>query len=376
MAGRSQVDDALARERRERRNFSKRNSICNKQVQKSTDQLLQDAQQRCQELVSSAQNEAAHILENAQREAASILETSKVECAELIERRDSLRQRVGRQEVHLLRLDRRIGSSENSVPSLEVSTYATEFRARDAARKQVEYWRKRSESSSIGSKQKEPSQSTTDGVEEEHSPPNRQNRSLHTAVSWAVSQVLNRVGRFNDGAKKKFFKKFWLHPSLKVYQPVLYGSPRLDASIGAAISDLKTSLRTVKTARRKDHLAAKQVLMTALAGESIVSNRYQTCLARALGIKRQNVHTASKRRKLIDGDSSVKYPMGERKVRSDKISNEIRKIVQKFWESNTRISPCKKDRARLRLFRKVYEEHQIHWLEDTEVHGFLFHCCF
>jgi hypothetical protein len=48
------------------------------------------------------------------------------------------------------------------------------------------------------------------------------------------------------------------------------------------------SLQIVKSARRKDHLATKQALLTALVGQSTVSSRNQSLLALALGIKRQN----------------------------------------------------------------------------------------
>jgi hypothetical protein len=85
---------------------------------------------------------------------------------------------------------------------------------------------------------------------------------------------------------------------------------------------------------------------------------------------------ASKQREMIEKDLSVRYPMGERKVRCDKISFEIRKIVEQYWEAHTRVSSCTKDKARLRLSRKVHEEHQVHWLEEIEVllHSFSLEC--
>jgi hypothetical protein len=147
------------------------------------------------------------------------------------------------------------------------------------------------------------------------------------------------------------------------------------ASVGAAVIDMKESLQIVKTARRKDHLATKRALLTALVGPSITGSRYQIALAKALGIKRQNVHKASKVRKLIDVDQSLKYPMGERKVRSDKISEGVRTVVKKYWESNTRISPYVKDKARKCLAKKVHEEHRIHWLEKTKVRLMLVFAC-
>jgi hypothetical protein len=206
-----------------------------------------------------------------------------------------------------------------------------------------------------------------DGVEQSEPCSNLSQRSVHRLVSTTVSEALDRMAGYNEDARIAYFKKFWLHPSLKEYQPSVFGNPKRDMSIAAAISDLKGTLQIVKTAKRKDHLSAKQVLMTALTGDKVVSSRYQKTLAKVLGIQRGNLHRASKQRKLIDEDTSIKYPMGERKVRCDKISAEVWRIVEKFWESNTWISPCKKDKARLHLAPKVYEEHRIQWLVETEV---------
>lgn len=103
------------------------------------------------------------------------------------------------------------------------------------------------------------------------------------------------------------------------------------------------------------------------AGKQIVKDRFKTSLAKALGIKRDNLIKAAKKRIRLDRDNAEKFPMGIRKTRSDRISNEIREAVASWWESNTRVSPCAKDQARLRLDAKVYRVHQIHWLEETEV---------
>lgn len=162
-------------------------------------------------------------------------------------------------------------------------------------------------------------------------------------------------------------KKFWLHTALRDYHPASLGSPKLDTSVGTALSDVRLLLKIVKSARRKDHLATKQAVLTALVGQSTVAQINQTCLASTLGVKRQNLYKASAVRKQLDGDSSMRYPSGERKERSDKISAEVRKLVEGYWEANTQISPCKKDIARLRLGKKNYEMHTKHWLEETEV---------
>jgi hypothetical protein len=101
---------------------------------------------------------------------------------------------------------------------------------------------------------------------------------------------------------------------VKQFQPARFGCAKVDASVGATVSDLRQSMKIVKTARRKDHLATKQAVLTALVGQSTVGKYYQSSLAKALGIKRQNMQKAAKQREVIDADMAVRYPMGERKV--------------------------------------------------------------
>jgi hypothetical protein len=80
----------------------------------------------------------------------------------------------------------------------------------------------------------------------------------------------------------------------------------VDASVSAALADLRQALKIVNIARRKDHLATKQAVLTPLVGQSTVGKRYQSSLAKALGIKRQNMHKAAKQREIIDTDVAVR----------------------------------------------------------------------
>jgi hypothetical protein len=390
MTSQIQSKEALARERGERRRLARCKSYDTAgQRTQTAEQLLAETKTQCIEALASSRNGAADILAEAHREAAGMLERSELECTGMLERselesaqwkarREEVRSGIARLEARLQSLTRQTDSQsaiEHAAEPEEVvatAEAAADFRRRDAARKRDSYHRKRQAiacSSSQGSQQRSTTPATNEGVsgDEQTGTCNRAPRSIHRSISLTVSQVLHQLNGYNADARNAFFKKFLLYPSLKEYQPSLFGNPRRDLSVAATVSDLKRTLQAVKTAKRKDHLSAKQVLTTALTGEMVVSSQYQTTLAKALGIQCQNLHRASKRRKLIDRDISIKYPMGERKVRSDKISDEARKIVEKFWESNTRVSHCKKDKARLRLYRKVYEEHQIHWLEEIEV---------
>lgn len=128
-------------------------------------------------------------------------------------------------------------------------------------------------------------------------------------------------------------------------------------------------MKLVKFSRRKDHKAAKDVILSSLAGKEVVGRRYQSALAKALCVKRAPVFKASKIQILLDGDNSLRFPMGQQKERSDRLSSQIRGEVAWFWEVHTRVSPNKNGNARKRISPKVYVSHRIHWLDDTEVNS-------
>ncbi|CAM6102026.1 unnamed protein product [Calypogeia fissa] len=317
----NQVFAALERERMERdkrarQNLSKRKCQLGKdQRDTAYHRLFVEAKEQCENLILSAENEAASIVKNARNEAAEVLDKQNKECAQLIERRDALRQRLMRHKASLERLQRNEDPSSECVP-LDPDA-AEEFRRRDATRKKAQYWKEKGECHEEPGAEDAPCDDAADPL------PNRKRRSVTYTVYWAAKTVMSKLECFNDKAKKLFFKKFWMHRSLKRFQPLGFGT---SASVGAAIVDLKESLHLVKPAKRKDHLATKQALLTAMVGRSIVGNRYQTALARALGIKRQNLHKASKVRKLIHADQSVKYSMGEQK---DALGGHIKQGIQR-----------------------------------------------
>lgn len=84
-------------------------------------------------------------------------------------------------------------------------------------------------------------------------------------------------------------------------------------------------------------------------------------------MKRGPILAASKLRSLLDGDETLRFPLGQRKQRSDRLSEEIRGEVAWFWEVFTRASPNKDGNARKRISKNEYDVHRVHWLEDTEV---------
>lgn len=205
--------------------------------------------------------------------------------------------------------------------------------------------------------------------------PNRTQRSQRLVVTEIVKQFCRLTKGHNWSSKKSIMERFWTHKAMVKFHPTTLGCPKADLSWKAVAIDVKKVLNTVKFARRRDHKAAKDIILASLAGNQVVTQRYQSSLARALCIKRAPVYAASKKRAILDGDESLRFPLGQRKERSDRLSEEIRGDCAWFWENFTRPSPNAKDLAKKRIARKENIEHRVHRLEDTEVTILLHQVC-
>jgi hypothetical protein len=377
----TEFEDEATKRKRDLRNFRRRTKYeeklqskksCDSHTESVIEQMLAEANKKCKTMLKNAEQLREYRLSDANHTAAQLLLDAKQHCSVLEAEAMSQAQYKASQDYRIVqyRIEKTLTDGKERLQCLQTSISLAEARlqmldrqetahskltakrARDAARKRSRYWESRGASTSAA---------VNEAV------PNRKRSSVSSLVSRVIKILLTEMKGLNLGARKLVLKRFWLHTALRDYQPAVLGCPRLDASMGTAVNDMIHSLQIVKSARRKDHLATKRALLTALVGQSTVSSRNQSSLALALGIKRQNLHKAAVVRKQLDEDVSMRYPSGERKQRSDKISVEVRKIVEGYWEANTRISPCKKDIARFRLGVKKYETHSKQWLEETEV---------
>ncbi|KAL3675606.1 hypothetical protein R1sor_025554 [Riccia sorocarpa] len=76
----------------------------------------------------------------------------------------------------------------------------------------------------------------------------------------------------------------------------------------------------------------------------------------------------AKARAALDSNQTQRFPAGVRKTRSDKLSGAVIAVVEDLWRSKSRVSPRKDNEIRKRINApKVYETHQVHWIEETEV---------
>ncbi|KAL3683849.1 hypothetical protein R1sor_001871 [Riccia sorocarpa] len=286
-------------------------------------------------------------MEGAQREtlAANVVADQIVECACVAAAEFQAKAKMSANEI--------LRSARERERSVLERSYRRSTRERDAARKREEYWKEKALRSSRG-------------IRSELSV-SRAARTARGVASELVEFFSRKTARFDISTKKAVCEKFWAHPRLSDYHPASTGSAKLDRSVQQSFLGLKEALQKIKGAQRNDHRNAKHNSLVVLAGNAVVQGRYQATLARALGIKRTNVYRASKTRALLDSDDATKFPTGQRRERSDKISEEVRAVVEAFWVAKSRVSPRMKDRVRRHISKGVYETNSTYWLEDTEV---------
>ncbi|KAL3676788.1 hypothetical protein R1sor_026736 [Riccia sorocarpa] len=263
-------------------------------------------------------------MEGAQREtlAANVVADQIVECVRVAAAEFEAQAQMTANEIL-----RNARERERSV--LERS-YRRSTRERDAARKREDYWKEKALRSSRGLR-------CELGV-------SRTARTARGVASELVELFSKKTARFDISTKRAVCEKFWSHPRLNDYHPASTGSAKLDRSVVRSFLGLKEALKKIKGAQRNDHRNTKHNSLVALAGNAVVQGRYQTTLAKALGIKRTNVYRAAKTRAFLDSDDATKFPTGQRRERSDKISAEVRAVVEAFWVAKSRVSPRMKDR--------------------------------
>ncbi|CAM6123755.1 unnamed protein product [Calypogeia fissa] len=359
MATLDAISNALEMERKAAQALRKRKSYCKQQEEGRNvghKHIVQAAQEKCNALLEEGEHQCATILSAAKEDALVITNAAQAEASIII--------RCARQEAGLLRqgaqedlekLEQRQRSIQDKIEEQK--------RAADAARKKARYWAtdRGSFSSTLGKRVSTQSAgSTPDSLI-----PNRKLRSIRAVTTDIVQFFLHKVNAFNIPARKEVVSRLWLHSALRPYLPAMIRNPKQTLAIAVGLRDLTNTLGIVKTARRKGHLAVKRHVLSTMVGSATVSQRFQSALVAVLKIKRQNLHRVSKIRKDLDADLAKKYPMGERKEPSDKISDDVQKLVELYWETHTRISPCKDNLARKMLGRNDYDKHQVHWLEDT-----------
>jgi hypothetical protein len=124
-------------------------------------------------------------------------------------------------------------------------------------------------------------------------------------------------------------------------------------------------LDEVRSANSASKLAIKHAILDASILEQGDSSARQ--VAKVLRIHHRNVSKAVVRREVMHTAGDFLFSLSVRTKRVDGIALHEKQIIIKWWISETRVSPNKKDVTRKRISANVRDEKPTHYLQETQV---------
>jgi len=124
-------------------------------------------------------------------------------------------------------------------------------------------------------------------------------------------------------------------------------------------------LDEVRSVNSACKLAIKHAILDATILEQGDSSARQ--VARVLRIHHRNVSKAVVRREVLHSVGEILFSLSVRAKRADGLGLDERCVIIKWWISETRVSPNKKDVTRKRISASVRDEKPTHYLQETQV---------
>lgn len=178
-------------------------------------------------------------------------------------------------------------------------------------------------------------------------------------------RIFKKIKELVPGSKEKresVLASFLHKPSQK--RPA--ASPdRLNNSV---VQNIQYLISTTKKRRSDDARAAMNIITASVSGENIAESKAKCKLAERLGLRRSRVYSGFKRRITLLTSETACYTETTRKLRNDRINEDIKKRIYDWWISpqNSRPTGNKNDVKRKRTGYKTYISHPIQVLEKTQ----------
>ena len=164
-------------------------------------------------------------------------------------------------------------------------------------------------------------------------------------------------------ARKNTFQQLLQQSTFRMLQP---SSPNIEKSI---LCNIQHTLNQVKVSQSTEELKLKRAACMMMLNNEGDTSRYisNSQMAKLTGLHRQNFAAANARLKQgEDGEFPLQLCQRPR-PQSNIITIAIKELVFGFWQTETRVSPNKKDVCRKRLGRKSYTKHPVHLLDESQV---------
>ena len=135
------------------------------------------------------------------------------------------------------------------------------------------------------------------------------------------------------------------------------------------LSNIQGTVTKVKASLSEEELKLKRALCMMLVNSEGVPSRSisNSEMARFTGLHRRNFAAANSRLKQAEAGSFPLHLCRRHKPQSRCITQEIKDTVFAFWQTETRVSPNKKDVCRQRVGRKAHIKHPVHLLDESQV---------
>ena len=133
------------------------------------------------------------------------------------------------------------------------------------------------------------------------------------------------------------------------------------------IENINSALSSFGTSRSADKRAARRALTTVIANGKMSQKKLLGVDSKKLKISKSTlVRHQTFRSRLDENDPAACWAIVCRHAHSDKISRDVRSIVTKFWEVNSRVSSNRRDVLTRIITKGNREEHQKLFLDMTQ----------
>ena len=196
----------------------------------------------------------------------------------------------------------------------------------------------------------------------------------HRKCGWAASKGVNDLVRlweksgFSQEEKKIVLHRYFSDERIRAVDPE-FAQAVLKLRSGASTAhtvvaeSLRGALQTIRRGRIQGKTKVRNIVLTA----AVSKGDSQRKICRAIGASRYLVRKAFQRRAEVDETGENLWAGGDRKRRSDALSPEDQTAVCNWWETETTVSPNKRDVKRRRIGAKEHETHATHYLQTSQV---------
>ena len=191
------------------------------------------------------------------------------------------------------------------------------------------------------------------------------NRKCCSAASKGVNYLMQLLDAgFTHEEKKMVLHRYFADERVRALDPEWTAAVlKLHSVAATTVRSLRGALQTIRSTSIPEKTKVRNIVLTA----AVSKEGSQRNICKAIGASRYLVRKAYKRRAQVDETGENLWAGGDRKRRSDALSVQAHDSVCTWWETETTVSPNKKDIKRRRTGPKEHETHATHYLQVSQV---------